>query len=413
MTEPDRPVLHRGAWVLPIVSEAVRDGAVCLAGGAVAGTGPAEEILAAFPTALVIEHPRSILMPPLVNAHVHLGLTGEAGRHPGGEGLFPWLSGLVPALRKLDAAAAARATAEGAEKCWRMGTGLVGEIAGLDGVEAGLRAHPHLQARVYFEVLGVGESAARAALARALDRVDGIEDPTGRLRPGLSPHAPYSLWPPLWPEVVGAAVSRGLPWTTHLAEPPEENEFLLRGTGGVRDFLEAMDVWDEAFPVPGMTGAAFLLDRDLVDDRGLLVHGVHLHEAEIERLAVNDAAVCLCPRSNAHLGLPPAPVEALYHGGVMLCMGTDSLASNRDLGVWGELRAVHALAPGLSPTALVRMATANGAMALGFTGRAGTLHPGGPARLIAVDAPDLGRDDPHRYLVEAAVEDRVRWLAPA
>jgi cytosine/adenosine deaminase-related metal-dependent hydrolase len=215
----------------------------------------------------------------------------------------------------------------------------------------------------------------------------------------------------LWTEAVGLARSLRVPWTAHVAEDEPEREFLTRGTGPLAEFLRRMGA--TPFPPPGRTAARWLREEDLLDETALLVHGVGLDEDEARGLALEDAGLCLCPRSNAALGLPPPPVEMLYHTGVFLSLGTDSLASNRDLGLWGEMRAVRRLAPTVPASAILAMATAHGAMALGFTGRAGSLHPGAPARILAVAAPDLGGGDPAAYLVETPVEDRVRWLTTA
>jgi cytosine/adenosine deaminase-related metal-dependent hydrolase len=130
----------------------------------------------------------------------------------------------------------------------------------------------------------------------------------------------------------------------------------------------------------------------------------------MDAIALSGAFLCLCPRSNAMLGLPAPRVRDLIARDVRLCLGTDSLASNEDLSVWGEMRAVHELVPELPADTILRMATLTGAEALGLNDVCGSLVPERPARLVAVDASDLGDGDPVAYLLKPLIELRVRPL---
>ena len=130
----------------------------------------------------------------------------------------------------------------------------------------------------------------------------------------------------------------------------------------------------------------------------------------MDAIAASGAFLCLCPRSNAVLGLPAPRVRDLVERGVRLCLGTDSLASNHDLSVWGEIRAIHELMPDLPAETLLRMATLGGAQALGLDDLCGSLVPGLPARFIAVEASDLREEDPVSYLLRPLIELRVRPL---
>jgi aminodeoxyfutalosine deaminase len=378
---------------------------VTLEEGTIAAVGPLADLRSRRPELPVEDLGRAIVLPGLVNAHTHLSLSTLSP--PRDRGFFPWLEATATASRALDAEGVRAAVRAGARACWESGTVMVGEIATRAEGTAEIAAHGTLEARVFFEFLGVSEERARERFEKATARALAAGE-SARLRPGLSPHAPYSVWPTLWRETAALARTRNLIWSTHLAEPPGEDRFLCRGDGPVRAYLEALGVWDGSFPVPG-TGAVDLLAPAL-DARALLVHGVHLTADDAERLAATGASLCLCPRSNAVLGLPPPPASLLVARGVPLCLGTDSLASNDDLSVWGEMRALHELAPDIPPPAIVRMATVNGARALGMEDRGGAMRPGLPARLLVVAAPDLGGRDPAEYLVREPVEDRIRHL---
>jgi cytosine/adenosine deaminase-related metal-dependent hydrolase len=129
-------------------------------------------------------------------------------------------------------------------------------------------------------------------------------------------------------------------------------------------------------PVP------YAADLGLLDEGTLAVHCVHLDASDIRLLAESGAHVCLCPRSNAAINVGTAPARALAEAGAPLCLGTDSLASNHDLDLWNEARALRDLPAGhdLPPAALLRLLTVGGATALG-RGDIGSIVPGRRARL--------------------------------
>jgi cytosine/adenosine deaminase-related metal-dependent hydrolase len=126
-------------------------------------------------------------------------------------------------------------------------------------------------------------------------------------------------------------------------------------------------------------------------DGTLAIHCVQLPGDDIDVLAARTAGVVLCPRSNAYLDEGPAPVAALERCGHAARAGHRLQASNLDLDLLDEARAVRQLAPALAAERVVRMVTADGAAALGMGG-VRVSGPGYQADLAifrcAADAPD-------------------------
>jgi 5-methylthioadenosine/S-adenosylhomocysteine deaminase len=114
-----------------------------------------------------------------------------------------------------------------------------------------------------------------------------------------------------------------------------------------------------------------------------------------------------CPRSNTALGVGRAPVMELLGEGVPVALGTDSLASAGDLDLFAELAALRREHPRLPPAAALRMATLNGARALGLDERLGSLERGKLARCIVVPL-ESANDDP--WEVVSSTPERVSWL---
>ncbi|MDT8388341.1 MAG: TRZ/ATZ family hydrolase [Thiogranum sp.] len=153
------------------------------------------------------------------------------------------------------------------------------------------------------------------------------------------------------------------------------------------------------------------------------VHMTHLSEAEIRQLADSGASVVHCPESNLKLASGFCPVQTLIDAGINVALGTDGPASNNDLDMLGEMRtaallgkAVAADASALSADMALRMATLNGARALGIADETGSLTVGKWADICAVDLSHIETQplyDPVSQLVYAAGREQVSdvWVA--
>jgi len=147
---------------------------------------------------------------------------------------------------------------------------------------------------------------------------------------------------------------------------------------------------------------AYVARTGALSPDALVIHAVEVDQTDIDLLAASGAAVAHCPRSNDRLRCAPAPVADILRAGITVGLGTDSLASNDSLDMFAEMRAALAAAqrravPGgsaaprpLTPDQVLRMATLEGARALGWGSLTGSLEPGKSADLIAVRLPDSG-----------------------
>jgi len=317
------------------------------------------------------------LIPGLINAHTHLEFSDLAAPLlPGGT--FPdWIRAVIGARqsRRSDPRAAID---RGWQEARRTGTIAVGEIATADDTFDRLR-RAEGRGVVFREVLGLRDDAVASGLADARRFLDSVAAPAAPLLRGLSPHAPYSLHPDLLRGLIELAAERQAIVAMHLAETREDLELLQFRRGGLADLLRGLglwraELWDD-FPEP--LDYLRLLSRAA---RALVVHGNYLSPAECDFLATQpQMSVVYCPRTHAAFGHPPHPWQALQERGVRVVVGTDSRASNPDLSLFRELQHLHAIAPQVSPGALLRMATVDAAAALGLDDRLGTLAPGRPA----------------------------------
>jgi aminodeoxyfutalosine deaminase len=381
-------VLIHAGWVLPIASNPLRDGAVLVHGDRIADVGPLAELVRAHPGEQVERNDGCVLLPGLVNAHTHLALTVLGGLLPS-VSFGEWLPLLVRAMRALTPEALEASAALGARQCLEAGVTVVGDIAyGSASVHAARQAG--LGGAFFWEVLGIQPDTLEHALAD-----DGYPAPPGRtppdprIRAGISPHSPYTSGPGLLRAAHAFASAQRVPYAIHVAESHAEAELFEHGSGELAGTAGRFAMG--LVPGSGVTPVHYLDELGVLDGT-LAVHCVQLRGDDIDVLAARTAGVVLCPRSNAYLDEGPAPVAALEAAGTRLALGTDSSASNLDLDLLDEARAVRQLAPALAAERVVRMVTADGADALGMGGTVGSLAVGYQADLAifrcAADAPD-------------------------
>jgi cytosine/adenosine deaminase-related metal-dependent hydrolase len=195
-----------------------------------------------------------------------------------------------------------------------------------------------------------------------------------------------------------------------VAESSDEVSLLGDGSGRLADLFRERGFAGDDWKPPGRSPVEHLKRLGALSANTLAVHCVHVDQRDRSSLQSSRATVVTCPRSNAALGVGTAPIPELMREGIPVAVGTDSLASAPDLDMFAELCALRQQHPDLSPAAALRMATLNGARALGFGDRLGSIEPGKLAELIVVPCP-AGTEDPWEVL--CANPERVHRLDAA
>jgi len=163
-----------------------------------------------------------------------------------------------------------------------------------------------------------------------------------------------------------------------------------------------------------------VLDDTKLLRRAVLAHGVHLSDHDIELIAQNSATVVHCPASNFKLASGVARILDLQRAGVNVALGTDGPASGNDIDLWiairlaGYMQKTFSKNPAMLPAVeLVRMATINGARALQLDHMIGSLEVGKRADIIILDAdsPSLTPNfDPHTTIATCVTRADVRHV---
>jgi len=408
--------------------------------------GPATEV-GDHPLAGVaerIDRPDAVLVPALVNAHTHLDLSHLAPRpFDPARGFVGWIEDLRPS-RLGEREAIQAAVSLGARMSLRGGVTVVGDIAGAVGGRAsslaieGLLGTP-LSGVWFMEFFAAGarQQAGLDGLQAAWPEAAAVANVCDALRPGLQPHAPYSVGLPGYAVAAGIAKAAGLRLATHLAESPEERRLIRDGGGPLRDFLVSIGVWDEVlerqFEARRREAAADLPARPLSPVRYLepvlaaaRTLAVHVNDCDDEDLAVlarTGTSVAYCPRASdyfragEHFG--PHRYRDMLAAGITVALGTDSalcLGPEADPARAGDAARISVLdemrhlwrRDRTDPYTLLAMATVNGARALSLHAQGATLRaPVGSAisGVLAIPAPDVSRDRPDLALAAALDAD--------
>ncbi len=400
-------VIH-ATWVLPVdAQDSVLAGhAVVIAGGRIQDLLPSPEARRRYSTARELDLPEHLLIPGFVNAHTHSAMTllrGLADDLP----LMNWLQDHIwpaeqrwvnPEMILAGSRLAALEMLKGGTVCFN-DMYYFPEVTAHAMAEAGMRA---VVGMILLDGPTVYAEGPDQYLRQGLALHDQYRDHP-LIHTAFAPHAPYTVSDSSLTRVRTLADELELPIHIHLQETLDEINQSLRDHGSrpLRR-LERLN----------------LLGPNLV-----AVHMTHVEEDEIDLLAKTGSHVVHCPVSQLKLASGFSPVVRLRDAGVNVALGTDGAASNNELDMVGEMRLAALLAKGVAgsaaalpaPSAL-RMATLDGARALGLEGETGSLEIGKSADLVAIDLGYPNTQPVHNplsQLVYAATHSQVRhvWIA--
>lgn len=429
----------RARWVLPVDKPPIENGAVLIARGRIVAVGSYQRLKAEIAReTVIVDFGDAAILPALVNAHTHLELSDcPRPLKVEGRSFTDWIEAVI-AHRRNRGGYTPRALQMGLAECFHWGISAVGDIAqpgcvvddyflwpgkdeqndrGLDlpersfsgQVSAGeerpartatpshdlVSKWPRPKGVAFLECL-----SPRPELAEAIEKQVSsfLASPWPPLfRPGLAPHAPYTVHVDILRRLIELARERKLPVAFHLAESQEELELLETKGGAIRRLLESRGLWSD-----GLTGGLRVGDYlGLLAEapRVLIIHGNFLTPDEFAFLGRHPQLWLVhCPRTFAHFGWGRFPLGDLLRQGVKVILGTDSRASTADLNLLAELTHVCRMYPEIPPERLVRLVTVEPAQALGLDQELGSLSPGKLADLVVYPLSPGQEHNPYSFL---------------
>lgn len=390
----------RARTVLPMAWEPIDDGAVAVEGNKIAEVGRFADLIQKY-GGVALDLGEQVLLPGLINAHCHLDYTVLRGKISSQQSFANWIRAINAEKIKLGEQDYVASINAGFAEAMRFGTTTI----------ANLTAFPSL-ARAIDEPIRTwwfGELID----VRNPDRADqfpsdAMESLKSKKHWGLAPHAPFTASPRLYARCEEIAQAENVLLTTHLAESFEEMQMSFDLTGPLVEFLDSIGV--DLFQCNGETPVRHLLRTCRLDKRWILAHLNSVLEGDLRALASLETKpnVVHCPRSHTYFRHEQFQLELFrqFQFQFNICLGTDSLASNPDLSLFGEMRELLRKHPAVSPRDAVEMATINGAIALGQPEGLGCIRWGAFADLIALPIPTGG--DVYENIV--AFSGDVPWM---
>ena len=409
MTPPAAPLdlLLLPSWLVPVEPAGVvlKAHALGIRDGRIAFIGPRAQALK-LAAHEVRELPGVLLSPGLVNAHGHAAMTlfrGLADDLP----LMTWLEKHIwPAETKwVDEAFVRDGTDLAIAEQLKGGITCFSDMYFFPKVASDCVHNSGMRAQIAIPILDFpipGASSADEAIRQGIELFGDLKHHP-RIKITFGPHAPYTV--------------------------SDANLEKIRVIAEELDAAIHMHVHESAFEVQqsveqtGERPLARLGRLGLLGPRFQAVHMTQISEDDLALLVESNTSVIHCPESNLKLASGFCPVERLWQAGVNVAIGTDGAASNNDLDLLGETRTAAMLAKAVSGsvTALdahraLRMATLNGARAMGLEGEIGSLEVGKAADIVAFDLSGLAQQpiyDPVSQLIYATGRDSVKhlWVA--
>jgi 5-methylthioadenosine/S-adenosylhomocysteine deaminase len=404
----DIDLLIEARWVIPVEpgDGALDHHSVAVHGGKILAVLPSAEASQQYQASETVSLPDHALIPGLINAHTHAAMSLFRGMADD-LALMDWLHGKIwPAEAKW---VSDEFVADGVRLAMvemiRGGTTCFNDMYFFAEDAAAAVHEAQMRASLGMIVLDFPSNYAQTwdeYLEKGLRLHDEWRN-SELITTTFAPHAPYTVSDEPLKKISLLNNELNRPVHIHVHETAQEVEDAVKATG--------------------MRPLARLQSLDLVNPSLLAVHFTEASEEDIAMMADNGCALVHCPESNLKLASGFCPAAKIAAAGVTVALGTDGAASNNDLDMFGEMRTAALLAKGVAGDATVlpasevlRMATLNGARALGIEDRTGSIVPGKAADLVAVDLSPASTQpvyNPISKIVYTAARDQVSdvWVA--
>jgi len=397
-------LLH-ARWIIPVTDNdpVLENHTVAIQDGKIVSILPQAQASAQFHSEQILTLNEHAIIPGLVNSHTHAAMSlfkGMADDKP----LMEWLqSHIWPAEQKWVSAEFVRDGALLAiAEMLQSGTTCFNDmyfypdITAEACIETGIRANIGL---IVLDFPTIWAQHADEYIDKGLELHDNVLD-QALLTTAFAPHAPYTVSDDPLRRVQALAEELDVCIHMHVHETSEEVDNSLKASG--QRPLERLH------------------DLGLLSPRMLAVHMTQLNDDDIKLVAETQTNVVHCVESNLKLASGFCPIATLHAKDINVCVGTDSNASNNDLDLLAETRTAALLAKAVANDAsamnareALRMATINGAKALGMDAMTGSLQVGKQADMVAINLGGIASQpvyDPVSQIIYTASRDQVEYV---
>lgn len=314
-----------------------------------------------------------IITPGFVNAHCHLELShlkGKIQKHTGIPGFGKQI--IMQRMSSFSKEQIHENAIEADAQMWNNGIVAVGDISNADD-SFKTKQNSKIKYHTFIEILGLNPANENMMFDLSFPFFKLLQ--ALGLCASLSPHAPYSTSLQLIERIAKFDKENDLPLSIHNQETEEETKFFLGSENdfkGLYDFLKADISW---FKAPGVSSLRSYIHA-LNDQKTMLVHNTFSNKEDIEMAAAKNCFFCFCPNANLYIENKLPDYTLFKEHKNLLCIGTDSLASNDSLDLIAEANVILKNSNTFSLETILQMMTFNNASALNLDNEFGSLMPG-------------------------------------
>lgn len=369
-------IIHNGTVLTVDQKDSIiENGAIAIIGDKIAAIGTTEAINAGFSAPAMIDAESGIIMPGLINTHTHLAMSIFRGVADDAT-LEDWLFKHIFPLENefIDKDSVYLGSLLSCAEMILSGTTTFCDMyffekeTGRAAEETGMRA-----------IIGEGIATSGEKDIQTWDKKKKLTEElletfknSELISIAVEPHSPYACNEETLKKSKLFARKNGLLYVIHLAETKKEFSDFMKGKK--------------------MTPVRYLDKLGVLNENTLVAHSIWINADDIRILARRKVNISHCPQSNMKLGSGIAPVAKMLKKSINVSLGTDGSASNNTLDMLSEMKSAALLAKvanldasALSARQALRMATINGAEALGKEKGIGSLEIGKKADMIILD----------------------------
>lgn len=331
----------------------------------------------------------SVLMPGLINSHVHLEFSSNSTTLKYGN-FMAWLNSVISSRDELIEKATQKLITQKLSRMKKTGTTTIGAISsyGFD-MEACIKSP--INTIFFNEVIGSKPDMVDTLFSDFKARLENAKkNSTETFIPAIAIHSPYSVHPFLLRETLKVAREQNLAVSSHFLESPEEFEWLHRDEGGFLEFFKNFLGQEKAVTKP----MEFLNQFSQVKNLSF-THCVEASDKDLDKIKELGALINHCPTSNRLLNNNKLTLSKLIKKEIPFSLGTDGLSSNNSLSLFDELRNALMIHENINiqelSNLLIKAATKNGSDALGL--QKGELSKEKDADIICFTLPDEVKDE--------------------
>ena len=330
------------------------------------------------------------LVPGFVNSHCHVELSHLHKKFRKGTGM----AGFIDQINALRDWAGRDVKIELVRKwmdrMWHDGVSAMADISNDDSSFEVKKSHP-MYTRTFLEVFGSEPDMCEGVMSEVRQLEESAQAVGIDAAP--TPHSCYTMSPQLLSASASAGMEKGY-LSYHSQESQEEEDLLISGSGAMYENRRRSGM--STPPVTGESSLKYFLDRlaDVkpapYDEHILLVHNVCLSQNDIDaaRKVFKNVYWAICPLSNIFIHNALPPVRLMRENGLDITIGTDSLSSNDDLDMIGEMLCLHRNFPEVPMSEILTWASLNGARFLSKEAELGTLEAGKKPGIVFVSDRD-------------------------